>query len=153
MAEKKIRTDKEESNMWRPQKYTPDSLYDKAMEYFKQCEDTILETSYWKKIPTPKTLSWLCLYLWVSKDYISEKAKDKNFSEMIWLIRAEVENDIELNAMLWFYNATIASKNLSANFNWVEKSSVDNTNTNYEIQENSLSEEQKKLIAKRYGNN
>jgi len=43
---------------------------------------------------------------------------------MIQYIRNEIENDIEINAMLWFYNPTIASKNLSANFNWVEKSEV-----------------------------
>ena len=110
----------------RPQKYTPDELYQKSQEYFKHCNDTIVETSYWKKINIPKTLSWLCLWLKVSKDYISEKLKDESFSEMIKYIRWVVENDIEEKAMLWVYNPTIASKNLSANFDWKEKSEVDN---------------------------
>jgi hypothetical protein len=45
---------------------------------------------------------------------------------MIKYIRWVVENDIEEKAMLWVYNPTIASKNLSANFDWKEKSEVDN---------------------------
>lgn len=120
----------EEKNKWgRPEKYSPEELEVKAKEYFKHCNETMLETSYWKKIPKPKTLSWLCLWLWVSKDYISEKVKSERFSELIKIIRLEVENDIEMSAMLWFINTTIASKNLSANFDWREKSEVDNNNT------------------------
>lgn len=122
-------------NQWgRPEKYSPEELYQKAQEYFKHCDETILETSYWKKISKPKTLSWLCLWLKVSKDYISEKIKNDRFSEIIKLIRLEVENDIEMSAMLWFINTTIASKNLSANFDWKDKTEVDsNVNWNLNI--------------------
>jgi len=126
----------EKDKGWRPEKYSPEELEIKAKEYFKHCNETILETSYWKKIPKPKTLSWLCLWLWVSKDYISEKVKSERFSELIKIIRLEVENDIEISAMLWYINTTIASKNLSANFDWKEKSEVDN-NINWKLEVNS----------------
>ena len=119
----------EKDKWWRPEKYSPEELEIKAKEYFNHCNETMLETSYWKKIPKPKTLSWLCLWLKVSKDYISEKVKSERFSELIKIIRLEVENDIEMSAMLWFINTTIASKNLSANFDWKEKSEVDSNNT------------------------
>ena len=74
----------------------------------------------------------MCKWLKVSKDYISEKIKDEKFSEITKLIKIEVENDIELNAMLWFLNPTIASRNLSANFDWKEKTEVDN-NISWEL--------------------
>lgn len=122
----------EKNKWWRPLKYTPEELQDKANEYFKYCEATLVETSYWKKIPLPKTLSWLCKWLKVSKDYISEKIKDEQFSEITKLIKIEVENDIELNAMLWFLNPTIANRNLSANFDWKDKSEID-TNISWEL--------------------
>ncbi len=113
-------------SLWgRPLKYTADELQAKADEYFNYCNTNQVETSYGKKISKPKTLSWLCMWLWVSKDYISEKLKDEGFSEMIKNIRMEVENDIEEKAMLWFYNQTIASKNLSANFDWKDKTETD----------------------------
>ena len=149
--EKKKKNNSPNQKVWRPLwswKYTPEEIYEEAQKFFEYCNETILETSYWKKIKKPKTLSWLCLWLKVSKDYISEKAKDPNFSELIKLIRLEVENDIEISAMLWFINTTIAAKNLSANFDWREKSEVDNTNKNVDLND-TLTDEQKRLIANR----
>lgn len=138
---------------WRPEKYSPEALLEKARWYFDKCENDLVKTSFWKEIQTPKTLSWLCLWLWVAKDYISEKAKDDRFTETIKLIRLEVENDIEMKAMLWFINTTIASKNLSTNFDWREKidNKNENENINVDVTEN-LTEDQKQVIAKRYGN-
>ena len=123
----------EEKNKWgRPfgsSYFSVEELYNEAKGYFKYCEDKIIENSYWKKIPTPKTMSWLLKWLWVSKNYLLEKAKDESYLWMIQYIRNEIENDIEINAMLWFYNPTIAAKNLSANFDWKEKSEVKQENT------------------------
>ena len=119
----------ENKNLWRPfwsYKYTPEEILEESMKYFKYCEETKVLNSYGKYVSKPKTLTWLAKWLWVAKDYISEKAKDENYSEMIKYIRNEVENDIEEWAMIWIYNPTIASKNLSANFNWKDKSEVDN---------------------------
>ena len=129
MIEEKKTEEKEEikKQMWRPfwsSYFSVDELYQEAQSYFKHCEENIIENSYWKKIPTPKTISWLLKWLWVSKNYLSEKAKDESYLGMIQYIRNEIENDIEINAMLWFYNPTIASKNLSANFDWKDKTEV-----------------------------
>ena len=111
----------------RPQKYTPDELYNKAKEYFEKCDKTILSTdkTTWKVTTKPKTLSGLCLWLKVSKDYISEKAKDENFSETIKQIRLEVENNIEEWILTNSYNATSWIFNLKNNFNWKDKTEVE----------------------------
>ena len=137
---------------WRPfwtYKYTPEEILAESMKYFEYCDSQKVVNWYGKEVWKPKTLTWLAKWLWVAKDYISEKLKDPNYSEMIKYIRNEVENDIEEKAMLWVYNSTIASKNLSANFDWKDKSEVDNNNTNVEVTE-TLSPEQKAKIAKRF---
>lgn len=106
-------------------KYTPKEMLDESMEYFKMCEWTKVINWYGKEIQKPKTLTWLASWLWVDKWYISEKLKDSNYSEMIKYIRNQVENDIEEWAMIWAYNATVSVKNLSANFDWKDKSELD----------------------------
>lgn len=129
IEEKKTEETKEveKNKWWRPYwtyKYSVEELYKEAMLYFDYCDRELVENAYWKKVWKPKTLTWLAKWLWVAKDYISEKLKDESFSEMIKYIRWVVENDIEEKAMLWVYNPTIASKNLSANFDWKEKSEI-----------------------------
>lgn len=139
-----------DNKWWRPfwtSYYSPEELYEEAMKYFKYCDDTLIENSYGKKVKTPKTISGLGKWLWVSKNYISSKAKEDGYSGMIEYIRWIVENDIELNAMLWFYNPTIASKNLSANFDWRDKTEVENK-ISWELK-TEMSENQLWLIANR----
>lgn len=119
---------KKEKPFWRPiwsWKYTPEKMLEKAMEYFKFCDN--IDNWLWKweyKILKPKTLSWLCLFLWVSKDYISEKAKDSTFSETIKKIRLEVENSIEEWILTNTYNPTAWIFNLKNNFDWKEKNEL-----------------------------
>jgi hypothetical protein len=141
-------------NQWgRPLKYTPEELYEKAQEYFQKCDETIIsfDKVNLKTITKPKTLSWLCLWLKVSKDYISEKAKSKEFSETIKEIRLVVENNIEEWILQWSYNPTSWIFNLKNNFDWKDKSEVDNNNINIDVSD-TLNETQKSLIAQRYGN-
>jgi len=110
----------------RPQKYTPQSLEKKAKEYFAFCEDKKNWLDKWiaGKVPKPKTLTGLCLWLEVSKDYISEKMKDEKFSETIKAIRCEVENDIEEWILQWAYHATAGIFNLKNNFDRKDKTEV-----------------------------
>lgn len=112
---------------WRPQKYTPEELQIKSDEYFTKCDETIIsfDKATLKTITKPKTLSWLCLWLKVSKDYISEKAKDENFSETIKNIRLVVENNIEEWILQGSYNPTSWIFNLKNNFDWKDKSEVE----------------------------
>lgn len=88
---KEVKT-KTKNLWWRPEKYTPEAIQKKAKEYFAFCEDkkNRLDKGIAGKVPKPKTLTGLCLYLWVSKDYISEKAKDIRFSETIERVRKKV---------------------------------------------------------------
>jgi hypothetical protein len=76
----------------------------------------------------------LCLYLWVSKDYISEKAKDPLFSEAIKRIRLVVENNIEEWILTNIYNPTSGIFNLKNNFQRTDKQEIDmnvDNNINY----------------------
>jgi hypothetical protein len=85
---------------------TPEELYTKAIEFFDIC----------KKDKRPKTITGLCLHLWVRRDYISEKAKEDLFADTIKKIRNEIENDVEEWLMSGKYNATGAIFNLKNNF-------------------------------------
>lgn len=113
----------------RPYKYTPKELINKSLEYFNYLDDpkNYIDKGIGWKIPRPKTLSWLCMYLWVSKDYISEKEKDNQFSETIKAIRLIVENNIEEWILLNIYNPTSWIFNLKNNFGWKDKTEVENT--------------------------
>lgn len=114
---------------WRPLKYEPEELYNEAKEYFDFCDNEDNRYDKWiaGKVRKPKTLSWLCLWLWVAKDYISEKVKDEKFSETIKLIRLQVENDIEEWTLQWVYHATSWIFNLKNNFDRNDKTQVDST--------------------------
>ena len=145
-----------DNQWWRPQKYTPEELLNKSQEYFKKCDDTLIsfDKTTWKTVTKSKTLSWLCLWLKVSKDYISEKVKDDRFSETIKQIRLEVENNIEEWILHWSYNSTSWIFNLKNNFDWKDKSEVWNTNLNIDttveevesMESNKLEELRKKII-------
>lgn len=131
---------------WRPLKYTPEELREKALEYFKLCDETVLsiDKNSWMVTKKPKTLSWLCLYLWVDKEYISEKSKHEEFSVTIKEIRWNVENCIEEWILTWAYNPTSWIFNLKNNFDWKDKSEIDQK-TEHSFPD--LSEEQMKKIA------
>lgn len=122
-------SEESEKNLWwRPEKYSPEELIDKAQKYFDKLDDKANYIDKWIawKFPRPKTLSWLCLWLWVAKDYLSEKVKDERFSEAVKRIRLVVENNIEEWILLWIYNANSWMFNLKNNFDWKDKSEVDN---------------------------
>lgn len=125
-------------------KYTPEQMLEEATKYFDNCDKSVIDKWMWGKIQKPKTLSWLCLWLWVSKDYISEKAKDVNYSETIKEIRMNVENNIEEWILTWVYNATSWIFNLKNNFDWKDKSEIEQK-TEHSFPE--LSQEQMKKIA------
>jgi hypothetical protein len=68
---------------------------------------------------------------------------------MIEYIRQEIENDIAEWAMVWLYNPTISVKNLSANFDWKDKSEVDQRTETVDVTD-MINDEQRKKIANRY---
>ena len=110
----------------RPQKYTPKSLNEKAQEYFDKCDATVLAVNDKTGMVThkPKTLSGLCLWLWVEKTYISEKAKNEKFSKTIKELRSNVENCIEEWILTWSYSSTPGIFNLKNNFGWRDQKEI-----------------------------
>jgi len=127
--------------LWRPEKYSPKQLEEEASKYFDHCENTMVTNNYGKEIAKPKTISWLCVWLKVDKDYIADKMIHENFSRIVKNIRMEIENDIEEWAMTGKYNPTVSTLNLSSNFNWKAKSEVDsNTKLSWSFSLLSLSQ-------------
>lgn len=107
--------------------YTPEELLVEAQAYFTHCEKEFIENAQGKLITHPKTLSWLRKWLRVGINYINQKVKEKSYSWIIQTIYDEVEEDVQLKASLGFTNPTIAVRNLSANFNWRDKTETEIT--------------------------
>ena len=115
--------------MWRPfgsYAYTPEELLKESKEYFLYCDnmDNAIDVDG-RKRKIPKSIAWLASWLWVAKSYLSNKSKEVNYSEMIEYIRQEIEEDVSKGAMVWMYNPTIAAKNLAANFDWKDKTEIE----------------------------
>ena len=131
--------------------YSPEEIRTEADSYFKTCDDTIITTynAVWvigKNIPKPYTVSWLCVWLWKGKNYITELAKDSTYQGMIAYIYARIEQNLEEWAMMWTLNSGIVSKNLSANFKWTEKTEVKQTVEFADAKKVKVLEELKKRI-------
>ena len=100
--------------------------------------------------------------------YIWELFEDKPYSRSSFIHQVKNrENTIELTrvyhtikellenrAVKWLLknelNATWTIFHLKNNYKWVDKHEVDNTNVNTEVESDSMTKEQRKLIAKRF---
>lgn len=138
---------------WRPLKFqSVKELQDKIDSYYQSCYE--ISEEWVKKKIKPFTITWLAVYLDTNRQtLINYEDRSDEFFDAIKRRKSIVEEDIETWLLMNKYNSTWAIFNLKNNFDWKDKTEVDNTNTNYELQEDSLSEAQKKLIVKRYGNN
>ena len=134
------------SKWWRPELYTPEELWNEANKYFKHCMEEIIDRGSNGKTHKPLTVSWLNLWLWVSKNYLSEKAKHEGFLGTVEYIRSFIENDVEEKALIWVYSPSASSFNLKNNFWWREKQEVDQTTKNYTFTSNLEDEEMYKRI-------
>lgn len=98
---------KELMKLERKRKYTPDELYTHAVDYFTQCDNTVVGTDKnGNPITKPKTRTGLCLYLKVHGDYIAVNAKREQYEEVINYIRQTTANDIEEKMLTGQYNAS-----------------------------------------------
>lgn len=139
----------EEKNLgWRPLKFkSVEELQDKIDLYFESCFE--LDKEWKRKKIKPFTILWLANFLDVDrKTLINYEDKSEGFFHTIKRAKGKVEEDIELWALTNTLNATSAIFNLKNNFDWKDKTEVDNTN--YDIDKTELTKEQKDLIAKRY---
>lgn len=123
--------EKKEINLWwRPYwtwKYTPEELKEKFEEYVKLNEEDLVENLYWKMVKAPLLLTGFAIWLWVGKNYISEKENVESFKGVIKYIKSVIENDVARMWIMWVYNPTLTSKFLAANCWWVEKREIENT--------------------------
>lgn len=139
---------------WRPLKFkTVKELQTKIDEYFESCFE--IQEDWKKKKIKPFTILWLCNFLDVDrKTLINYENKDDILFHTIKRAKSKVEEDIELWALTNSLNPTSAIFNLKNNFGWVEKIENENKNENLNIDWNEiLDDNQKSLIANRYGNN
>ena len=116
----------------RPQRFTPDELYEKAEEYFKKCDDTIVSTDNktWLVTRKPKTITGLCLYLGIHKDYILELKDRPEFLYVTKFIRQTVENYLEENMLSGSTVSSTSIFSLKNHFGWVDKQEVESKNDN-----------------------
>lgn len=138
-----------ENLWWRPLKFkTVKELQDKIDLYFESCYE-ILEDWKKKKIK-PFTIMWLANFLDVDrKTLINYQDKDEGFFHTIKRAKSRVEEDIELWALTNSLNPTSAIFNLKNNFDWKDKTEVDQKTTTADVTE-TLSDAQKKTIASLY---
>jgi len=118
----------EENKRWRPLKFkSVEELQNKIDEYFDSC---FIYEEWNKKKIKPFTITWLANFLDVDrKTLINYEDKSDNFFHTIKRAKSKVEEDIELWALMNTLNPTSAIFNLKNNFDWKDKSEVDNNNS------------------------
>lgn len=132
MIKKEDKNNEETKRVWRPyntRDYSVEEIIKEFDEFKEYCSKTIITNQYWNKIPKPLSVAWFCSWLGKGKNYIWDLARDDNYKGAILYLKTCMEEQIWDLAMAWVYNPTIASKNLSANFDWKEKSEVKQENS------------------------
>lgn len=124
---------------WRPMKWTSVSEIEPLIDkYFME---------------TPKdewTITWLALALDTSRNTLCEYEWNDEFSNTIKKAKEMVEHSYEIDLKKKWNTGTIFALK---NFDWKDKFETDNRNDNLNTDSDSLSQEQKKLIAQRWTTN
>lgn len=122
----------------RPLKFeSVEDLEQRIQEYFAKCDKWINRTTIYKGEPieyiasVPYTISWLASYLWTNRQTLVNYEYKEKFFDTIKRAKEKVEADQEQRALMWESNPTMSIFSLKNNFNWVDKSEVNNTNKNY----------------------
>lgn len=115
------------AELGRPLKYTPEELTKKTNEYFKMCDEK----------EKPYTISGLCLYLDTTRETIREYELREEFVDTIKRAKQRVENYVEEYSLIGKLNPTVSIFNLKNNFNWKDKTEIDN---NVKVEKTSVSE-------------
>lgn len=80
------------------------------------------------QLEKPYTMSGLANALNMSRQSLINYSKDDEFFDTIKKARAEVEQQLEENALMGKANSTFTIFNLKNNFNWKDAVEVNNTN-------------------------
>ena len=144
---------------WRPLKFkTVEELQKKIDDYFESCfeyqwtdelsrdKDWKIKTDEnWKHIFIPKkikvmikipTVTGLAVALKTSRQTLINYESNENFFDTIKVAKSYIESLIEQWALMNELNPTSAIFNLKNNFDWKDKSEVDN-NINWKLEVNS----------------
>ena len=112
-----------------------EDLQEKIASYFQYCDKGEIIEVYDKKKQEvvsivrkiPYTVSGLCLYLDCDRKTIINYSKKDEFFHTIKRAKVKIENNLEVGSLNGSLQATPCIFNLKNNFEWVDKSEVENT--------------------------
>lgn len=123
--------------VWRPAFYSTKEELEKELD------------RYFEEVPMKEwTVTWLAIFLWFTSRQALDNYQDKEaFVDPIKKAKFKVEHSYEVSLReAWRTWDIFALKN----FWWKDKFETDNRNDNLNTDSDSLSDEQKKLIAERW---
>jgi DNA-packaging protein gp3 len=121
----------------RPKKFDNVEQLENLIEgYFDYCDNYAYKQKYIDKegetkekiifSPKPYTVSGLCAFLGISRETLNDYSKKEEFSDTIKAAKIAIEAEKVEGATQGKYNATIVIFDLKNNFDWKDKTEVDN---------------------------
>lgn len=132
----------------RPLRFTLKELEEKIEDYFKKVTQ-LWPDGLFVEIPD---IEWLAYHLDTTRKTILDYENKEEFGYTIKRAKDRIYFYKKQLAFKWKLNPTVFIFDSKNNHDYVDKVETENTNTNLDVTDD-VSEEQKKLIAKRYGSN
>lgn len=118
----------------RPLKFkSVEELENRIKEYFKECDRwRPVQVVFKWEVNTvmkqiPYTITGLASFLWTNRQTLINYEEKEEYFDTIKRAKEKVERDMEERAMMWENNATMSIFSLKNNFDWKDKSEVDET--------------------------
>lgn len=118
----------------RPLKFkSVEELENRIKEYFKECDRwRPVQVVFKWEVNTvmkqiPYTITGLASFLWTNRQTLINYEEKEEYFDTIKKAKEKVERDMEERAMMWENNATMSIFSLKNNFDWKDKSEVDET--------------------------
>lgn len=118
----------------RPLKFkSVEELENRIKGYFKECDRwRPVQVVFKWEVNTvmkqiPYTITGLASFLWTNRQTLINYEEKEEYFDTIKRAKEKVERDMEERAMMWENNATMSIFSLKNNFDWKDKSEVDET--------------------------
>lgn len=118
----------------RPLKFkSVEELENRIKEYFKECDRwRPVQVVFKWEVNTvmkqiPYTITGLASFLWTNRQTLINYEEKEEYFDTVKRAKEKVERDMEERAMMWENNATMSIFSLKNNFDWKDKSEVDET--------------------------
>lgn len=118
----------------RPLKFkSVEELENRIKEYFKECDRwRPVQVVFKWEVNTvmkqiPYTITGLASFLWTNRQTLINYEEKEMYFDTVKRAKEKVERDMEERAMMWENNATMSIFSLKNNFDWKDKSEVDET--------------------------